>query len=68
MKILIIEDEQEIAQSIVDYFKTNSIQCKTASNNTLAINKIDNYDYDCILLDLMLPDGDGFERGLHPNH
>ncbi|MBF4471209.1 MULTISPECIES: response regulator transcription factor [Flavobacterium] len=60
MKILIIEDEQEIAQSISDYFKTNGIQCETASNCALALTKIDNYDYDCILLDLMLPDGDGF--------
>ncbi|REH00776.1 response regulator transcription factor [Flavobacterium aquicola] len=61
MKILIIEDEQEIAQSIADYFKTNGIQCETAGNYALALNKINNYDYDCILLDLMLPDGDGFD-------
>lgn len=61
MKILIIEDEQEIAQSIVSYFKTNGIQCETAGNYALARTKIDNYDYDCIILDLMLPDGDGFD-------
>ena len=61
MKILIIEDEQEIAQSIKNYFKDNGVQCETAGNYNLALNKIDNYDYDCILLDLMLPDGDGFD-------
>ena len=61
MKILIIEDEQEIAQSIKTYFKTNGIQCETAGNYALAIDKITNYNYDCILLDLMLPDGDGFD-------
>ena len=61
MKILIIEDEREIAQSIKDYFKTNGIQCETVENYDLALTKIDNYDYDCILLDLMLPDGDGFD-------
>lgn len=61
MKILIIEDEQEIAQSIKNYFKDNGIQCETARNYNLALNKIDNYDYDCVLLDLMLPDGDGFD-------
>lgn len=61
MKILIIEDEQEIAQSIKNYFKNNGIQCETAKNYSLALNKIDSYDYDCILLDLMLPDGDGFD-------
>ena len=41
MKILIIEDEQEIAQSIKNYFKTNGIQCETAENYALALNKID---------------------------
>lgn len=61
MKILIIEDEQEIALSIKNYFKTNGVQCETANNCTSALNKIDNYSYDCILLDLMLPDGDGFD-------
>lgn len=61
MKILIIEDEQEIAQSIKNYFKDNGVQCETAKNYKQALNKIDNYDYDCILLDLMLPDGDGFD-------
>lgn len=61
MKILIIEDEQEIAQSIKAYFKTNGIQCETAHNYALGLEKILNYDYDCILLDLMLPDGDGFD-------
>ena len=61
MKILIIDDEQEIAHSIKNYFKTNGVQCETAKNCASALIKIDNYDYDCILLDLMLPDGDGFD-------
>lgn len=61
MKILIIEDERAIAQSIKNYFKTNGIQCETAGNYAMAFSKIENYDYDCILLDLMLPDGDGFD-------
>lgn len=61
MKILIIEDEREIAQSIKNYFKTNGIHCETAENYNLALTKIDSYEYDCILLDLMLPEGDGFE-------
>lgn len=60
MKILIVEDEIEIAQSIIGYFKPNGVQCETAANYKDAINKIGMYDYDCILLDLTLPDGDGF--------
>lgn len=60
MKILIIEDEPEIAKSIKNYFKANGIHCETAGNYKEGLSKIDMYDYDCILLDLMLPDGDGF--------
>ena len=61
MKILIIEDEAEIAKSIIDYFKPNGVNCETASTYRDALDKVGMYDYDCILLDLMLPDGDGFD-------
>lgn len=61
MKILIVEDEKEIAQSIKSYFTSNGIHCETAGNYTIALSKIESYDYDCVLLDLMLPDGDGFD-------
>ncbi|WP_264554292.1 response regulator [Flavobacterium sp. N2038] len=37
------------------------MQYGTAETYDLAISKIDSYDYDCILLDLMLPDDDGFD-------
>ncbi len=61
MKILIIEDETEIASSIKDYFKPNGVQCEIATTTKQALEKISLYEYDCILLDLMLPDGDGFD-------
>lgn len=61
MKILIIEDETDIAASIKEYLKTNDIHCETANNYQTAADKIAMYDYDCILVDLMLPDGDGFD-------
>ncbi|MGV3458986.1 MAG: response regulator [Flavobacterium sp.] len=61
MKILIIEDESEIALSIKGYFKPNGVHCEIAPTYKEAIDKIGMYDYDCILLDLMLPDGDGFD-------
>lgn len=60
MKILIIEDELDIAASIKSYLKSNDIHCETANNYRSALDKVAVYDYDCILLDLMLPDGDGF--------
>lgn len=61
MKILLIEDEQELAESIIDYLQSNDVICEHAGDVAAAINKISSYDYDCILLDLMLPDGDGFK-------
>ncbi|MFP5438429.1 MAG: response regulator transcription factor [Bacteroidia bacterium] len=61
MKVLIIEDEPAIAGSIKDYLKPNGIQCESAATAREAMDKIGMYEYDCILLDLMLPDGDGFD-------
>jgi DNA-binding response OmpR family regulator len=60
MKILVIEDEIDIASSIKSYLKSNDILCEMAADSKSALDKIAMYDYDCILLDLMLPDGDGF--------
>nr|WP_315210774.1 response regulator transcription factor [uncultured Flavobacterium sp.] len=61
MKILIIEDENEIATSIKSYLSSNDIICEVANSIKVAIEKIDLYSYDCILLDLMLTDGNGFK-------
>ncbi|MCB9360015.1 MAG: response regulator transcription factor [Flavobacteriales bacterium] len=61
MKVLLIEDEIELAENIKQYLKSNGIICEWANDVHLALDKIAIYDYDCILLDLMLPDGNGFE-------
>ncbi len=60
MKILIIEDEQELAENIKGYLKANDVLCEIANSIESAIEKIEDFEYDCILLDLMLPDGNGF--------
>lgn len=59
MKILIIEDEQELAQDMVKFLTSEQYLCECASDFQGAIEKVHGYDYDCILLDLMLPGGDG---------
>ncbi|WP_316743065.1 response regulator transcription factor [Pedobacter antarcticus] len=59
MKILIIEDEKQLQESITSYFQGDGLRCEVASTFQEASEKIALYQYDCILLDLGLPDGDG---------
>jgi len=61
MKILIIEDETELAKSISEYLSEESYLCEFASTFAQAIHKIEMFQYDCILLDIMLPDGNGLK-------
>lgn len=61
MKILIVEDEKELSNSIVAYLKETGDVCEVAMDFDTAMNKIDLYDYDCILLDISLPDGSGLD-------
>lgn len=61
MKLLLVEDEEELAKSILNYLNDNDFVCEWVANFSLAMNKISVYNYDCILLDLMLPDGDGLD-------
>jgi DNA-binding response OmpR family regulator len=61
MKILIIEDEKSLSESIGNYLTSAGFVCAFASDLAGAMEKVPLYDYDCILLDLMLPDGDGFK-------
>lgn len=61
MKLLLIEDEQELANYIQTYLTGKNFVCELAINAKSAIDKISSYNYDCILLDLMLPDSNGLE-------
>ncbi|MGN7722096.1 response regulator transcription factor [Chitinophaga sp. 22620] len=57
MKLLVIEDEADLASSITGYLADYT--CETAGTFAEALEKIEQYEYDCILLDIMLPGGDG---------
>ena len=59
MKILIIEDEKELSKGIISYLKEESYVCVIASDFKMAIEKTESFDYDCILLDISLPGGNG---------
>lgn len=59
MKILLVEDEKILAQEIQQYFIGQGFVCERVSSVEHALDKVTIYQYDCILLDLMLPDGTG---------
>ncbi|MFL5729318.1 MAG: response regulator transcription factor [Cytophagaceae bacterium] len=61
MKILIIEDEEELVNSILPYLKAEGYICESVSRFKDALLKINIYDYDCFIIDLFLPDGSGFD-------
>ncbi|HPW70455.1 MAG TPA: response regulator transcription factor [Bacteroides graminisolvens] len=61
MKILIIEDEKELSKNIAKFLSDDNYLCEQAYDFDSAIEKISLYTYDCILLDLNLPGGDGIQ-------
>lgn len=61
MKILIIEDEKQLSDSIVEYLSAEKYLCEQSFTYADAKMKVNVYEYDCVLLDLMLPGGDGLD-------
>lgn len=59
MKILVVEDEAALAQDICNYLTPQNYLCEVAPTFSVAQECISMHSYDCILLDLMLPGGDG---------
>ncbi len=61
MRVLLVEDDSTTAQSIAMMLRSESYVCDTTDmgEDGLEIGKL--YDYDIIILDLMLPDIDGYE-------
>lgn len=61
MKILIVEDEKALSESIYSYLTSHEYSCEIAADYAAAIDKIEYNEYDCILLDINLPDGNGLK-------
>lgn len=59
MKILIIEDEPSLRELIQRSLEKERYVVEAAANFQSGLRKIEDYDYDCVLLDIMLPDGNG---------
>ncbi len=61
MKILIVEDEPSMRDLIQRSLEKERYVVESAANVQQALEKVELYDYDCVLLDIMLPDGNGLE-------
>lgn len=61
MKLLVIEDEPDMLNSITSYLAKSGYGCEIAATYAEADEKLWLYEYDCILLDISLPDGNGLE-------
>lgn len=59
MKILIIEDEIALAESIGHFLNDEGYVCELAFDYNSASAKINAYEYDCVIVDINLPDGSG---------
>lgn len=60
VKILIVDDEPKIRAVVKEYAKVSGYHCDEASDGLDALNKIKMQDYDVIVLDIMMPNMDGF--------
>ena len=61
MKILIVEDDADLREITTRSLEKERYVVSQAPDYKTALRKIEDYDYDCILLDIMLPDGSGLD-------
>lgn len=59
MKLLVVEDEDSLREIMKRSLEKERYLVETAADYHEAINKVCDYDYDCIILDIMLPGGSG---------
>jgi DNA-binding response OmpR family regulator len=61
MKLLIVEDEVELVNSLLVFFKSEGHVCETGFSFKEGIEKISLYTYDCVIADIGLGDGNGLD-------
>ncbi|BDS11242.1 response regulator transcription factor [Aureispira anguillae] len=61
IKILLVEDNKELRQNTLDFLTQEAYIIEVAENYKTAHQKLQQHRYDILLLDLMLPDGNGIE-------
>ncbi len=71
MKILVVEDEANLRETVVSFLEEEGYRCEQADNLALGSEKLNLHEYDCMLVDIGLPDGSGMNlikelKKLHP--
>lgn len=61
MKILIIEDEPALQEAVQIYLSQQGFVCEAVSDFVSAMKKVQQYDYDCVVVDINLPYGSGLD-------
>jgi two-component system OmpR family response regulator len=61
MRILIVEDEPDLLRSLAQALREEGYAVDTAANGENGLFKAESYDYDAVVLDVMLPRIDGWE-------
>jgi len=61
VKILLVEDEINLRSTIVSFLEEEGYRCEQADTLNLAFEKLNLYEYDCLLVDIGLPDGNGLD-------
>ena len=59
-KILIVDDEQMIREVVREYALINGYEVAEASDGLEALELVEKEDFDCVILDIMMPKLDGF--------
>lgn len=59
-KILLVEDDQELIKQLTSFLENEGFFVESAEGQKIALQKLDLNIFDLVLLDINLPDGNGF--------
>ena len=60
LRVLVVDDEAKIREVVKEYGKVSGYEVQEANNGLDAIEMVKRNDYDCVILDIMMPELDGF--------